>query len=151
MEDKGEIKINLDIENSLTEIRKILIDYFAFPFLFLDEDDGNEVPKENELKIKLEDILDGKTLYLKKEIIKNNEESNKLTNKIKELEIKLNDEINKNKILNGQIEQFKTELYNIKNKNKNLEDELRKEINNLTEMNKQLDFQLNNEKKNSLI
>ena len=148
MEYKEIKKMQLDPENSLSEIRKILADYVTFPFIFVDIDDEKEIPKENEFKTKLLDILDGKNLYLKKEIIKNNEESNKLISKIKELEIKLNDEIYKNRILNGQIEQFKNELYNIKNKNKNLEDELQKKINDLSEMNKHLDYQLNNEKKN---
>ena len=81
--------------------------------------------KKNEFNIQLKDILDGKNLYLKKD--------NTLANKIKELEIKLNDEINKNNILNCQIETFKTEISALKNKNKNLEDELRKEIINLTD------------------
>ena len=148
MEYKEIKKMQLDPENSLSEIRKILADYVTFPFIFVDIDDEKEIPKENEFKTKLLDILDGKNLYLKKEIIKNNEESNKLISKIKELEIKLNDEIYKNRILNGQNEQFKNELYNIKNKNKNLEDELQKKINDLSEMNKHLDYQLNNEKKN---
>lgn len=68
LDDKGKIEMELEQDNLLTEIRKELLDSVTFPFIFLDEDE-KEIPKENECKTKLEDILDGKNLYLKKEKI----------------------------------------------------------------------------------
>lgn len=67
--DKGKIEMELNPDSLLTEIRKELLDAVTFPFIFLDEDE-NEIPKENESKIKLEDVLDGKNLNLKKEKMK---------------------------------------------------------------------------------
>jgi len=66
--DKGKIKIELDPKSLLSEIRKELLDTVTFPFIFIDEDE-KEFPKEKEETTKLEEILDGKNLYLKKEII----------------------------------------------------------------------------------
>ena len=67
--EKGKIKIELDTNCLLSEIRKQLLDTVTFPFLFADEDE-NEIPNEKETEMKLEDILDGTNLYLKKHIIK---------------------------------------------------------------------------------
>ena len=67
--DQEIIKIELEIEKFLTEIRNDLLDSVTFPFIFVDEDD-NEIPKEKESTTKLKDILDGKNLNLKKEKIK---------------------------------------------------------------------------------
>lgn len=63
--DKGKIEMELDPEHLLEEIRKELLDIVTFPFNFADEDE-KEIPKVEETKKKLEDILDGKNLYLKK-------------------------------------------------------------------------------------
>lgn len=57
-----------DAELSLTEIRKLLLDDVLFPFIFLNEDE-EEIQKDKESHTKLEDILDGKNLYLQKEKI----------------------------------------------------------------------------------
>lgn len=67
--DKGKLNLDLDVNSSLTEIRKELLDIITFPFLFADEDE-KEISKEDESKKKLNDILDGSNLYLKKELIK---------------------------------------------------------------------------------
>ena len=67
--DKGKIDMELDTESLLVDIRKELLDVVTFPFVFAD-DDEKEIPKEEEVKKILGDILDGKNLYLKKEIIK---------------------------------------------------------------------------------
>ena len=66
---KGKIEKELDVDNFLPEIRNELLDTVTFPFIFLNEDE-EKIKKEDEAQIKLEDILDGKNLYLKKEIIK---------------------------------------------------------------------------------
>ena len=66
---KGKIEKELDVDNYLPEIRNELLDTVTFPFIFLNEDE-EKIQKEDEAKTKLEDILDGKNLYLKKEIIK---------------------------------------------------------------------------------
>jgi DNA replicative helicase MCM subunit Mcm2 (Cdc46/Mcm family) len=57
-----------DAELSLTEIRKLLLDDVLFPFIFLNEDE-EEIQKDKESHTKLEDILDGKNLYLQIEKI----------------------------------------------------------------------------------
>ena len=67
--DKGKIELEMDTEKVLSEVRKDLLDSVTFPFIFIDEDD-KEIPKEKETTTKLEDILDGKNLNLKKEKIK---------------------------------------------------------------------------------
>ena len=67
--DQGKIELELETEKFLTEIRNDLLDSVTFPFIFLDDED-NEIPKEKESTTKLEDILDGKNLNLKKEEIK---------------------------------------------------------------------------------
>ena len=61
-------KINLDITQKLTKIRELLLDIISFPFLFKDSDE-KEILKQSEGDIILEDILDGKNIYIKKEII----------------------------------------------------------------------------------
>ena len=64
--DKGKILIELNINKKLNKIRKDLIIFIDFPFIFLD-DDEKAIQKEKESEIILKDILDGKNLYLKKE------------------------------------------------------------------------------------
>ena len=65
---KEKIIKELDKENTLTKIREELLDDITFPFIFCNEDE-EEIPKENESNMKLDDILDGKNLNLKKEKI----------------------------------------------------------------------------------
>ena len=65
----GKIQIELETKSFLSDIRKELLDKIIFPFIFLNEDD-EEIPKEKENSLKLEDILVGKYLFLKKEKIK---------------------------------------------------------------------------------
>ena len=62
-------EIELDIDTKLSNIRNILENEISFNFIFLNEDE-EEIKKEEESEIKLADILDGKNLYLKKEIFK---------------------------------------------------------------------------------
>ena len=64
--DKGKILIELNINKKLNKIRKDLIIFIDFPFIFLD-DDEKAIQKEKESEIILKDILDGKNMYLKKE------------------------------------------------------------------------------------
>ena len=64
---KNYIPKELCIENTLIQIREELSKEIDFPFIFLNEDE-EEILKEKESSIKLKDILDGKYLYLKKEI-----------------------------------------------------------------------------------
>ena len=65
---KEKIIKELDKENTLTKIREELLDDITFPFIFCN-DDEEEIPKEKESNMKLDDILDGKNLNLKKEKI----------------------------------------------------------------------------------
>ena len=69
LNDKEKIVIKLETHKLLTEKRKDLFDCVIFPFIFL-EDNENKTPKEKESTTKLEDILDGKNITLKKEEIK---------------------------------------------------------------------------------
>ena len=65
-----QIKMKLDTESLLKEIRTVLLDSITFPFKFvyIDEDDQEqEVPIENEIKKSLSDILDSRYLHIKKE------------------------------------------------------------------------------------
>ena len=62
-------EIELDTESILSDIRNILENEIKFDFIFLNED-GKEIKKEDESVKTLDDILDGKNLYLKKEIFK---------------------------------------------------------------------------------
>ena len=68
LDEKGKIDKELDVEMSLADVRKELLDIITFPFVFADEDE-KEIPKDKEDNTKLEDILDGKNLYVKKEKI----------------------------------------------------------------------------------
>ena len=58
----------LNPNDSLSKIRLELIDTISFPFIFKDSDE-NDISKEKEPEIILKDILDGKNLYLGKEVI----------------------------------------------------------------------------------
>ena len=60
------IKKDLDLKAKLKKIRKKISDLIPYPFIFLDEED-NEIPKDEESKKRLRDILDGKNLHIKKE------------------------------------------------------------------------------------
>lgn len=62
-------EIELDIDTKLSNIRNILENEISFNFIFLNEDE-KEIKKEDESAKTLDDILDGKNLYLKKEIFK---------------------------------------------------------------------------------
>ena len=68
-EKKQIAKQKFDVKQNLTKIRQSLLGIILVPFAFLN-DEEQEIPKESEGSILLEDILDGKNLYLKKEIIK---------------------------------------------------------------------------------
>ena len=68
-EKKQIAKQKFDIKQNLTKIRKYLLGIILIPFVFLN-DEEKEIPKESESTTLLEDILDGKNLNLKKEIVK---------------------------------------------------------------------------------
>ena len=61
-------EIELDKESILSDIRNILENEIKFDFTFLNEEE--EIKREDESAKTLDDILDGKNLYLKKEIFK---------------------------------------------------------------------------------
>ena len=67
--DKNMIEHELNINSLLSDIRSELTKIIFFPFIFLGKE-KNEIIKEEESSIKLEDILDGKNLFLKQELIK---------------------------------------------------------------------------------
>lgn len=67
LDGKKKFEKELNPDSLLIDIRKELLDKMTFPYIFLD-DDLNEILKEKEIETKLEDILDGKNLQLKKEI-----------------------------------------------------------------------------------
>ena len=67
--DKVIKEIELDKESILSDIRNILENEIKFDFIFLNEDE-KEIKKEDESVKTLDDILDGKNLYLKKVIFK---------------------------------------------------------------------------------
>ena len=67
--DKVKKEIELDKESILSDIRNILENEIKFDFIFLNEDE-KEIKKEDESVKTLDDILDGKNLYLKKVIFK---------------------------------------------------------------------------------
>ena len=73
MNGEKKIKLELDINDTLNHIRKFLLDTINYPFIFvyIDEDgeEEKELPENEELNKKLEDILDGKNLHIKKKII----------------------------------------------------------------------------------
>ena len=58
-------EIELDKESILSDIRNILENEIKFDFIFLNEEE-EEIKKEDESVKTLDDILDGKNLYLKK-------------------------------------------------------------------------------------
>ena len=60
-------EIKLNINNKLNIIRNELTKLIGFPFVFLDED-NNEISEKDELLLNLNDILDGKLLYIKKKL-----------------------------------------------------------------------------------
>ena len=66
--DKVIKEIELDKESILSDIRNILENEIKFDFTFLNEEE--EIKREDESAKTLDDILDGKNLYLKKEIFK---------------------------------------------------------------------------------
>ena len=60
-------ELELNANSKLDTIRKKLIKSIDFPFIFLDDND-NEITKEEEASCKLNDILEGRYLYIKKKI-----------------------------------------------------------------------------------
>ena len=66
--DKVIKEIELDKESILSDIRNKLENEIKFDFTFLNEEE--EIKREDESAKTLDDILDGKNLYLKKEIFK---------------------------------------------------------------------------------
>ena len=67
--DKKLIKHQLNINSLLSDIRTELANIIFFPYIFLDEE-NNEILRDQESSIKLNDILDGIILNLKRELIK---------------------------------------------------------------------------------
>ena len=68
--DKKLMKHKLNIDSLLSDIRTELTNSIIFfTFIFLDKE-KNEILKDKESSIKLNDILDGKFLKLKRELIK---------------------------------------------------------------------------------
>jgi hypothetical protein len=69
---ENQLKIKLNTESSLKEIRTILLDSITFPFKFVYIDDNEEekdIQKEDEIGKTLNDILQGRYLLIKKEKI----------------------------------------------------------------------------------
>ena len=66
--DKVIKEIELDKESILSDIRNKLENEIKFDFTFLNEEE--KIKREDESAKTLDDILDGKNLYLKKEIFK---------------------------------------------------------------------------------
>lgn len=58
-------QIELDVNQNLKDTRLILNQYINFPFIYLDNN-NNEIFDQKELLTKIEDIIDGKNLYIKK-------------------------------------------------------------------------------------
>ena len=58
----------IETEITLTKLREQLLADITFPYLFLNSEE-EEIPKEKEPNMILEDILEGRVLYLKKEIV----------------------------------------------------------------------------------
>ena len=58
-------QIKLDVNQNLKDTRLILNQYINFPFIYLDNN-NNEIFDQKELLTKIEDIIDGKNLYIKK-------------------------------------------------------------------------------------
>ena len=59
--------MELNIESKLSNARRKLTNIIDFPFVFLDEE-NNEISPKDELSNTLNDILDGKKLYVKRKI-----------------------------------------------------------------------------------
>ena len=69
---ENQLKIKLNTESSLKEIRTILLDFITFPFKFVyidDNDEEKDIQKEDEIGKTLNDILQGRYLLIKKEKI----------------------------------------------------------------------------------
>jgi hypothetical protein len=69
---ESQLKIKLNTESSLKEIRTILLDSITFPFKFVyidDNDEEKDIQKEDEIGKTLNDILQGRYLLIKKEKI----------------------------------------------------------------------------------
>ena len=69
---ENQLKIKLNTESSLKEIRTILLDSITFPFKFVyidDNDEEKDIQKEDEIGKTLNDILQGRYLLIKKEKI----------------------------------------------------------------------------------
>ena len=62
--------IELQTSISLEKVREILLAHINFDYIFLQDDEKTEVPKNEESDLILKDILDGKRLYIKKIIKK---------------------------------------------------------------------------------
>ena len=60
-------QIELNSNKNLKDTRLILNQYITFPFIYLDGN-NNEIVEQKESLFKIEDILDGKTLYIKKKL-----------------------------------------------------------------------------------
>ena len=60
-------QIELNSNKNLKDTRLILNQYITFPFIYLDGN-NNEIVEQIESLFKIEDILDGKTLYIKKKL-----------------------------------------------------------------------------------
>ena len=63
--DKKLIKHTLNTNSLLSDIRTELTNIIAFPYIFLDEE-NNEILRDKESSIKLDDILLEENLFLKK-------------------------------------------------------------------------------------
>ena len=74
------IKKDLDVNATLTNTRKKILELISFPFVFVN-DEENEISKELENNKKLCDILDGKNLIIKKEVRKRKILGNKIGSK----------------------------------------------------------------------
>ena len=59
--------MELNIDSKLSNARRKLTNIIDFPFVFLDEE-NNDISPKDELSNTLNDILDGKKLYVKRKI-----------------------------------------------------------------------------------
>ena len=59
--------MELNIDSKLSNARKKLVNIIYFPFVCLDEE-NNEISPKDELSNTLNNILDGKNLYIKRKI-----------------------------------------------------------------------------------
>ena len=67
-----DLKVTLELQTNilLEKVREILLAHINFDYIFLQDDEKTEVPKNEESDLILKDILDGKRLYIKKIIKK---------------------------------------------------------------------------------